>query len=177
MVHRISDDPAARRCIFEWPGLARSRIRTGLIVPAGGWAVRHRDLIITRAAQHKLPAIYLRHFVTAGVKLSDFRTVLLLVPLPQFDDAFVPPKVGAHSLTTSERLSAACSIASFHRNAPTISPTLGMFYSTGIGSKRLTRGLARSRMTTIDIRLPLAFEILENQLVECPSCATTVCTM
>src|SRR5262249_997916 len=98
-------------------------------------------------------------------------------PPPQFDDAFVPPKVGAHSLTTSERLSAACSIASFHRNAATILPTLGIFYSTGIGSKRLTRGLARSRMTTIDIRLPLAFEILENQLVECPSCATTVCTM
>src|SRR5262249_7293937 len=74
MVHRISDDPAARRCIFEWPGLARSRIRTGLIVPPGGWPLRPRALIITGAAQHNLPAIYLRHFVTAGVKLSDFRT-------------------------------------------------------------------------------------------------------
>src|SRR5262245_9568043 len=32
--------------------------------------------------------------------------------------------------------SATCSIASPHRNAPTISPTLDMFHSIGIGSKR-----------------------------------------
>jgi putative ABC transport system substrate-binding protein len=39
----------------------------GLIVPAGGWAVRHRDLIIARAGQHKLPAVYFdRYFVSAG---------------------------------------------------------------------------------------------------------------
>jgi putative tryptophan/tyrosine transport system substrate-binding protein len=30
----------------------------GLIVPASGWAVAHRHLIIALAAQHKLPAIY-----------------------------------------------------------------------------------------------------------------------
>jgi len=43
----------------------------GLIVPAGGWAVRHRDLIISRAGQHKLPAVYYdRYFVTAGGLIS-----------------------------------------------------------------------------------------------------------
>jgi putative ABC transport system substrate-binding protein len=43
----------------------------GLIVPAGGWAVRHRDLIIARAGQHKLPAVYYdRYFVTAGGLMS-----------------------------------------------------------------------------------------------------------
>ena len=30
----------------------------GLIVTAGQFAARHRDLIITLAARHKLPAIY-----------------------------------------------------------------------------------------------------------------------
>jgi putative ABC transport system substrate-binding protein len=39
----------------------------GLIVTAGGPALVHRDLVITLAAQHKLPAIYFdRAFVTAG---------------------------------------------------------------------------------------------------------------
>ena len=39
----------------------------GLIVTASGVATRHRDLIVTLAAQHKLPAVYFgRHFVTAG---------------------------------------------------------------------------------------------------------------
>jgi putative ABC transport system substrate-binding protein len=43
----------------------------GLIVPAGGGAVRHRDLIIARASQHKLPAIYYdRYFVSAGGLIS-----------------------------------------------------------------------------------------------------------
>ena len=50
--------------------LARSA-NGGLIVPAGGWAVRHRDLIISRAGQHKLPAVYYdRYFVTAGGLIS-----------------------------------------------------------------------------------------------------------
>ena len=40
-------------------------------MPAGGWAVRHRDLIISRAGQHKLPAVYYdRYFVTAGGLIS-----------------------------------------------------------------------------------------------------------
>jgi putative tryptophan/tyrosine transport system substrate-binding protein len=39
----------------------------GLIVPAGGLAARHRELIVTLAARHKLPAVYAyRFFVTAG---------------------------------------------------------------------------------------------------------------
>jgi putative ABC transport system substrate-binding protein len=35
----------------------------GLIVTAGGAAQRHRDLIITLAAQHKLPTVYYERFV------------------------------------------------------------------------------------------------------------------
>ena len=43
----------------------------GLIVPASGWAVRHRDLIITRAAHHNLPAVYYdRYFVSTGGLIS-----------------------------------------------------------------------------------------------------------
>jgi putative ABC transport system substrate-binding protein len=43
----------------------------GLIVPAGGSAIVHRDLIITLAARHKLPAIYFeRLFVAAGGLIS-----------------------------------------------------------------------------------------------------------
>jgi putative ABC transport system substrate-binding protein len=39
----------------------------GLIVTASGLAQRHRDLIVTLAARHKLPAVYAeRNFVTAG---------------------------------------------------------------------------------------------------------------
>src|SRR5205085_3583505 len=39
----------------------------GLTVTASGTATRHRDLIVTLAARHKLPAIYFgRHFVAAG---------------------------------------------------------------------------------------------------------------
>jgi putative ABC transport system substrate-binding protein len=43
----------------------------GLIVPAGAWAVRRRDLIIKLAGQHKLPAVYYDpYFVTAGGLIS-----------------------------------------------------------------------------------------------------------
>jgi putative ABC transport system substrate-binding protein len=43
----------------------------GLIVTAGSAAVRHRDLIVTLAARHKLPAVYWeRFFVAAGGLLS-----------------------------------------------------------------------------------------------------------
>jgi putative ABC transport system substrate-binding protein len=43
----------------------------GLIVVGGGAAVRHRDLIVTLAARHKLPAVYWeRFFVAAGGLLS-----------------------------------------------------------------------------------------------------------
>src|SRR6476646_5112855 len=43
----------------------------GLIIKARGAAVAHRDVIITTAARHKLPAVYWqRHFVTAGGLIS-----------------------------------------------------------------------------------------------------------
>src|SRR5262249_47432160 len=43
----------------------------GLIVPAGGQQILHRDLIIPLAARHKLPAVYsARYFVTAGGLMS-----------------------------------------------------------------------------------------------------------
>ena len=43
----------------------------GLIVTAGGATTLHRDLIITLAARHKLPAVYYeRNFVAAGGLMS-----------------------------------------------------------------------------------------------------------
>ncbi|MGE0775318.1 MAG: ABC transporter substrate-binding protein [Sphingomonadaceae bacterium] len=43
----------------------------GLIVTAGGSGIFHRDLIVTLAARHKLPAVYFeRLFVTAGGLIS-----------------------------------------------------------------------------------------------------------
>jgi ABC-type uncharacterized transport system substrate-binding protein len=43
----------------------------GLIVPGSGLATVHRELIITLAARHKLPAVYsARYFVTAGGLIS-----------------------------------------------------------------------------------------------------------
>ena len=43
----------------------------GLIVTASGSAVRHRNLIVTLATQHKLPAVYnLRFFVAQGGLIS-----------------------------------------------------------------------------------------------------------
>ena len=43
----------------------------GLIAQVSATAVRHRDVIITSAARHRLPAVYgYRHFVTAGGLIS-----------------------------------------------------------------------------------------------------------
>ena len=43
----------------------------GLIVTSSGLAQRHRDLILTLAARHKLPAVYsTRHYVQAGGLIS-----------------------------------------------------------------------------------------------------------
>jgi putative ABC transport system substrate-binding protein len=43
----------------------------GLVVTAGGLAQRHRDLIVTLAARHRLPAVYFeRSFVAAGGLIS-----------------------------------------------------------------------------------------------------------
>ena len=38
----------------------------GLIVPPSGLAQLHRDLIITLAARHKLPAVYFERFLVAA---------------------------------------------------------------------------------------------------------------
>ena len=44
---------------------------SGLIVTASATAIAHRDLIITLAARHKLPAVYFaRYFVTGGGLIS-----------------------------------------------------------------------------------------------------------
>jgi len=43
----------------------------GLIVTSGAYAILHRDLIVTLAAQHRLPAVYsLRYFVIGGGLIS-----------------------------------------------------------------------------------------------------------
>jgi putative ABC transport system substrate-binding protein len=44
----------------------------GLIVTAGGAATLHRDLIITLAARHKLPAVYSERFFAAGGGLISY---------------------------------------------------------------------------------------------------------
>ena len=50
---------------------SRARSNGGLIVTASASAIVHRDLIITLAARHKLPAVYpYRFFVTAGGLIS-----------------------------------------------------------------------------------------------------------
>ena len=44
---------------------------SGLVVPASGLSIVHRELIITLAAQHRLPAVYFtRLFVLSGALLS-----------------------------------------------------------------------------------------------------------
>ena len=59
----VRDAPEIERAVAV---LARTS-NGGLIVPASGSAVRHRDLIVTLAARHKLPAVYYdRLFVAAG---------------------------------------------------------------------------------------------------------------
>src|SRR5262249_30934510 len=43
----------------------------GLIATPAGWTAAHRDLIITLASRHKLPAVYYeRNFVAAGGLIS-----------------------------------------------------------------------------------------------------------
>ena len=59
----VSDAGEIERAVVEF---ARSP-SGGLIVPASGLVIVHRDLIITLAARHKLPAVYYySFFVTAG---------------------------------------------------------------------------------------------------------------
>ena len=46
----------------------------GLIVTAGALAVFHRDLIVTLAARHKLPAVYSQRLFVAGGGLISYGT-------------------------------------------------------------------------------------------------------
>ena len=63
----MRDQPEIERAITAF---ARSS-NGGLLVTASALAVLHRDLIITLAARHKLPAVYWeRFFVTGGGLIS-----------------------------------------------------------------------------------------------------------
>jgi putative ABC transport system substrate-binding protein len=63
----VRDAPEIERAVAAF---ARSS-NGGLIVSASGLAIVHRDLIITLAARHRLPAVYFaRYFVTDGGLIS-----------------------------------------------------------------------------------------------------------
>jgi len=63
----VRDAPEIERAIAQF---ARSS-NGGMVVPASGLALLHRDLIISLAARHKLPAVYfLRAFVREGRLIS-----------------------------------------------------------------------------------------------------------
>ena len=72
-VHHASrrrGDRRLRRGHSSVTTFARS-VNGGLITTASGSAIRHRDLIITLAARHKLPAVYWeRFFAAAGGPIS-----------------------------------------------------------------------------------------------------------
>jgi ABC-type uncharacterized transport system substrate-binding protein len=63
----VHDDGEIERSITSFAGTANG----GLIITSGTMAQLHRELIITLAARHKLPAVYsLRHFVASGGLIS-----------------------------------------------------------------------------------------------------------
>ena len=63
----VSDAGEIERTVAAFAQFANS----GLIVTSSGLAANHRDLIVTLAAQHKLPAVYFeRSFVAAGGLIS-----------------------------------------------------------------------------------------------------------
>jgi ABC-type uncharacterized transport system substrate-binding protein len=63
----MRDAPEIERAIVAFARAPKG----GLIVTASGLATAHRDLIVTLATQHKLPAVYFdRSFVTAGGLVS-----------------------------------------------------------------------------------------------------------
>jgi putative ABC transport system substrate-binding protein len=64
------------------PGSSARGSNGGLIVTASPVATRHRDLIVTLAAQHRLPAVYAsRHFATDGGLISYGPNLLDQYPL------------------------------------------------------------------------------------------------
>src|SRR5262249_37238084 len=63
----LSDDAEVERDLVAFAQSANG----GLIGTASVWSVVHRDLIITLAARHKLPAVYQqRNYVAAGGLIS-----------------------------------------------------------------------------------------------------------
>jgi putative ABC transport system substrate-binding protein len=63
----VSDAPDIERAITAFARAPNG----GVIVPAGGRTLLHRELIIALAARHKLPAVYSnRSFVAAGGLVS-----------------------------------------------------------------------------------------------------------
>ena len=56
---------------YSFPSKAREASDSGLIVTSSPSAALHRDLIVTLAARHRLPAVYYqRVFVTGGGLIS-----------------------------------------------------------------------------------------------------------
>jgi putative tryptophan/tyrosine transport system substrate-binding protein len=70
--HSVSEDPRERAGDTRpEPGSSARGPNGGLIVTAGGAAELHRNLIVTLAARHKLPAVYFQSsFVAAGGLIS-----------------------------------------------------------------------------------------------------------
>jgi putative ABC transport system substrate-binding protein len=66
----VRDAPEIGRAVAAF---ARSS-NDGLILTASALAVRHRDLIVTLAARHKLPAIYFERFFAAAGGLASYGT-------------------------------------------------------------------------------------------------------
>ena len=64
----VRDAPEIERAVA---GFARSE-NGGLIVTASGSASRHRNLIVTLAARHKLPAVYYERFLVAAGGLVSY---------------------------------------------------------------------------------------------------------
>jgi putative ABC transport system substrate-binding protein len=63
----VRDGGEIERALGAFAGQANG----GMIVPAGGWAIVHRDLIIKVAARHRVPAVYpFRYYVTGGGLIS-----------------------------------------------------------------------------------------------------------
>jgi putative tryptophan/tyrosine transport system substrate-binding protein len=68
----VRDAPEIERAVTAF---ARSG-NGGLIVTAGGLATRYRDLIITLAARHRLPAVYPTRYYAADGGLISYGPVL-----------------------------------------------------------------------------------------------------
>ena len=63
----VRDAPEIERAITAFSRSSNG----GLIVTPSASTTRHRDLIVTLAAQHKLPAVYAnRYFITGGGLIS-----------------------------------------------------------------------------------------------------------